>query len=98
MPQEARIHIFVSGLVQGVFFRSETKAKAQELGLLGWVKNLADGRVEILTEGEKEKLEKLIEWVKKGPASARVNGLDVEWQKYKGEFENFEIRYDLKKP
>lgn len=93
MPQKARVHILISGLVQGVFFRSETRAKAEELGLFGWVRNLEDGRVEILAEGKKEKLEKLIEWAKKGPGSARVNGLDVEWQEYKGEFKDFGIRY-----
>jgi len=93
MPEKNRVHIFVSGLVQGVFFRSETRARAEELGLFGWVRNLPDGQVEILAEGEKEKLEKLVEWVKRGPEIARVNGLDVEWQEYKGEFKDFEIRY-----
>ncbi|PIR71617.1 MAG: acylphosphatase [Candidatus Nealsonbacteria bacterium CG_4_9_14_3_um_filter_37_13] len=94
MPQKVRVHLFVSGLVQGVFFRSKTRARAEELGLFGWVRNLEDGRVEILAEGEKEKLEKLVEWAKKGPDSAKINGLDVEWQEYKGEFKDFEIRYD----
>lgn len=89
-----RVHIFVSGRVQGVFFRSETKEKAQQLGLTGWVRNLADGRVEIVAEGEKEKLEELVNWAKRGPAIARVNGLDLEWEGYQGEFENFEIKYD----
>jgi acylphosphatase len=94
MVQKARIHIFVSGQVQGVFFRAETRIKAKELGLFGWVRNLENGQVEILAEGEKEKLEKLVEWAKEGPALARVNGLKVEWQEYKGEFSQFEIRYD----
>lgn len=89
-----RVHLFVFGLVQGVFFRSETKAKAEGLGLFGWVRNLADGRVEILAEGEKEKLKKLVEWVKRGPDSARVKGVELEWQEYKGEFSRFEIKYD----
>jgi acylphosphatase len=94
MIQKARVHIFVLGQVQGVFFRAETRAKAKELGLFGWVRNLENGRVEILAEGEKEKLEKLVEWAKEGPALARVNGVKVEWQEYKGEFSQFEIRYD----
>lgn len=94
MAEKLRVHIFVSGLVQGVFFRSETRAKARELGLFGWVRNLKDGRVEILAEGEKEKLEKLIGWAKTGPDSARIDGLGVEWSEYKGEFKNFEIKYD----
>ncbi|MBZ9578564.1 acylphosphatase [Patescibacteria group bacterium] len=88
-----RAHIFVSGRVQGVFFRENTREKAEELGVFGWVKNLADGRVEAVFEGEKEKVESLIEWAKKGPEIARVNDIDVEWQEYKGEFKNFDIRY-----
>ncbi len=58
--QKTRVHILVSGLVQGVFFRAHTREKASELFLSGWVKNLPDGRVEILAEGERENLEKLI--------------------------------------
>jgi acylphosphatase len=94
MSGKARVNIFVSGLVQGVFFRSQTKNKAEELGLFGWVRNLTDGRVEILAEGEREKLEKLVDWAKKGPASARVDDLQIDWQEFKGEFGGFEIRYD----
>ena len=94
MSEKARVHIFVSGLVQGVFFRSQTKKEAKELGLFGWVRNLADGRVEILAEGERDKLEKLVNWTEKGPSSARVDGLETNWQVFKGEFEDFEIRYD----
>ena len=90
----ARVHILVSGLVQGVFFRSETKVRAEEFGLFGWVRNLEDGRVEIVAEGEKEKLEKLISWAKKGPDSARVDNLEIDWQEYQGEFSQFDIRYD----
>ena len=58
MNEEKRVHIFVSGLVQGVFFRDSTRQKAQELGITGWVRNLIDGRVEIVAEGEKGKGEK----------------------------------------
>jgi len=93
MLQKVRVRIFVSGLVHGVFFRSETENKARKLGLFGWVRNLTDGRVEILTEGEKAKLEKLVAWAKKGPDSARVDGLEIDWQEYQDEFKNFEIRY-----
>lgn len=94
MPQKTRVHIFVSGKVQGVFFRFETQVKAQELGLTGWVKNLADGRVEIVAEGEKERVEKLVNWAKRGPEMASVDGFQMEWQEYKGKFEDFEIKYD----
>lgn len=93
MPEKARVNIFVSGSVQGVFFRMETKNKAKELGLFGWVRNLADGRVEILTEGEKDKLEELVSWARKGPDSARVDDLEIDWQQFKGEFKDFEISY-----
>ncbi len=84
-----RVHVFVSGKVQGVFFRSSTKDKAQELGLSGWVRNLADGRVEALFEGKKEVVEKMIEWCKNGPEFARVTGVEVIAEDYKGEFNGF---------
>ena len=90
-----RAHIFISGRVQGIFFRQNTQKKAQKLGVTGWVKNLSDGRVEIVCEGEKEKVEEIVKWAKRGPILAKVNGLDVEWQEYRGEFNNFEIRYEL---
>lgn len=91
--KRVRAHIFVSGRVQGIFFRSHTRQKAKELGVFGWVKNLPDGRVEAVFEGEKEKVQDLIEWARKGPPFANVNGVDVEWQEYKGEFDRFEIKY-----
>ncbi len=88
----SRVNIFISGLVQGVFFRSETKKKAEEFGIFGWVRNLTDGRVEILAEGKREKIERLIDWSGKGPDSSRVDNLEIIWQEYRGEFTNFEIR------
>lgn len=60
MSDKDRAHIFVSGRVQGIFFRSSTQKKARELGLTGWVRNLQDGRVEAVFEGEKDKIEKMI--------------------------------------
>ena len=89
-----RAHIFVSGRVQGVFFRSHTAEKAGELGLTGWVRNLKDGRVEAIFEGEKEKIEKIIEWVKKGPPFSRVENFEILWEDFKREFENFKIKYN----
>lgn len=94
IAEKVRAHIFVSGRVQGVFFRENTLRKAQKLGVFGWVKNLPDGRVGAIFEGEKENVEKIIEWAKRGPIFAKVNGLEVEWQKYQDEFKNFEIKYD----
>lgn len=89
---KVRVHIFVSGRVQGVFFRHNTKKKALELGLTGWVKNLPDGRVEAVFEGERDKIDKILEWAKKGPFLAKVEKLDVKEEDYKGEFDDFEIK------
>jgi acylphosphatase len=90
---KARAHIFVSGFVQGVFFRSNTQERARQLGLKGWVRNLEDGRVEAVFEGEKEKVLKMIEWAERGPEFAKVENIEVNWEEYKGEFDDFEIRY-----
>jgi len=95
MSEKVRAHIFASGKVQGVFFRENTVKKAQQLGITGWVKNLADGRLEAVFEGEKDKVEKIVNWAKKGPFLAKVYNLEVEWQEYKGEFNNFEKKYDF---
>ena len=89
---KARLHLFVYGLVHGVFFRANTQEKANNLGLTGWVKNLNDGSVELTAEGDKEKLEELLEFCNKGPESARVDSVKKEWKEYKGEFKNFEVR------
>lgn len=94
MTQNVRTRIFISGRVQGVFFRQNTRKKVRELGITGWVKNLANGRVEVLMEGEKDKVENLIEWLRKGPIIARVDGIEVFWEEYKGEFNDFVIKYD----
>lgn len=94
MTQKIRAHIFISGRVQGVFFRDNTKKKARELELTGWVRNLPDGKVEIIVEGEKEKIQELIKWAKDGPPLASVRNLRVEWQDWQGEFTDFDIRYD----
>lgn len=93
MSDKTRTHLFISGLVQGVFFRANTAQKAKQLGLTGWLKNLPDGRVEAVFEGEKEKINQIIEWAKEGPSSAQVNDVEVENEEYKDEFNNFEIRY-----
>jgi len=87
-----RAHVLVSGKVQGVFFRSSTKDKAEELGISGWVRNLSDGRVEAIFEGEKEDVDKMVEWCRKGPEYARVTGIDVFMEDYKGEFKDFLLR------
>lgn len=91
---KVRAHIFVSGKVQGVFFRATTEEMAQILGVKGWVKNTEDGKVEVMVEGEKEKVEKLIEWLHRGPPLAKVEKVETKWEEYKGEFKDFVTRYD----
>lgn len=90
---KVRAHVFVSGMVQGVFFRSETQYEAKKRGVKGWVRNLQDGRVEAVFEGEEEKVKELINFCKRGPPGARVTSVDVMWESYTGEFKDFEIKY-----
>ena len=89
---KSRLHVIVFGIVQGVFFRANTKEQADHLDITGWVKNRTDGGVEIIAEGEKEKLESLLEWTKYGPTGARVTRHQFTWENYKEEFDFFEIR------
>jgi len=93
MNEKVRAHVVVSGRVQGVFFRAKTQEKAKELGVFGWVKNLSEGRVEAVFEGERDKVEQMVKWAKSGPPGAIVNDLNVVWEEYQAEFSNFEIRY-----
>ena len=93
MAEKLKAHIIVSGRVQRVHFREKTREKAEEFGVFGWVKNLSDGRVEAVFEGEKAKVEEMVEWARKGPFWAKVNGLKASWEEYQAEFSNFEIRY-----
>ena len=87
-----RAHIFVSGRVQGVFFRYSTLRKARQLGLTGWVRNLSDGRVEAVFEGEKSALQEMLAWAKEGPAFAKVQDLKISFEEACGQFSDFEIR------
>jgi acylphosphatase len=87
-----RAHIWISGIVQGVFFRYSTRQKAAELGISGWVRNCLDGRVETVIEGEAEKVKKMIGWCRKGPPQASVTEVKTTWEEYKGEFSGFYIR------
>ncbi len=90
---EKRAHIFVSGRVQGVFFRDHTRKWASSLGLAGWVRNLYDGRVEAVVEGEKEQIEGLIAKLKQGPPMADVTNVEVIWEDCAGEFDGFRITW-----
>jgi acylphosphatase len=91
MSCEISCHILISGRVQGVLFRAYTERLAGSLGLVGWVKNLRDGRVEVYCEGEKEKVEKLIEWCGNGPPSARVRDVELKYGEPVHQTKVFEI-------
>lgn len=88
-----RAHVYVSGWVQGVFFRYETRSLADELSIKGWVRNLPDGRVEAVFEGDETPVKRMIEFCKRGPPGARVTEVRVEWEEYRGEFKSFTIRH-----
>jgi acylphosphatase len=77
--------------VQGVGFRQQALVEAQRLGLHGWVRNLPDGRVEALAEGNKEAVEALVAWCRHGPRLARVDEIKVSWEPHRGEFGDFRI-------
>jgi acylphosphatase len=90
---KVRAHVWVNGRVQGVFFRSETQEEARKRGVKGWVRNLPDGRVEAVFEGEETLVNELIEFCKRGPPGAKVTSIKVVMENYTGEFKDFVIRY-----
>jgi acylphosphatase len=75
-----RARVRVNGSVQGVFFRVETRDRARSLGVSGWVRNVQDGAVEAVFEGPEERVESMVEWCRRGPAGARVESVDVDWE------------------
>ena len=87
-----RAHVYVSGSVQGVFFRDSARHKAEELGLAGWVKNLPDGRVEVLLEGPREKVREMLRWGEQGPPHATVEDVDAEFETPGEDLTGFEVR------
>ncbi|TGC08038.1 acylphosphatase [Methanolobus halotolerans] len=84
--------VLVSGRVQGVYFRKFTRDNATDLGLMGFVENLPDGRVKVVAEGRRADIEKLISLLEKGPSRAVVENVDVSWSSGSGEFADFSIR------
>ncbi|HVD12795.1 MAG TPA: acylphosphatase [Gaiellaceae bacterium] len=72
-----RVQIRIRGRVQGVFFRAETRSRAESLGLSGWVRNARDGSVEALFEGEPERVDSMVEWSRRGPSGAHVDEVEV---------------------
>ena len=90
---QKRIHIFVTGRVQGVFFRQSTRVIAIKNNVNGWVRNLDDGRVEIVAEGETQNIDNFVIWCKTGPANSRVDEFELIEEICNKEFEIFEVRY-----
>ncbi|HSV50335.1 MAG TPA: acylphosphatase [Candidatus Acidoferrales bacterium] len=88
---KTRAHVYVTGRVQGVFFRQNTKRQAQSKGVLGWVRNLEDGRVEAVFEGDEEAVKMVVEFCKVGPKAAQVTDVKVDWEPYREEFQTFSI-------
>ncbi len=88
-----RIRAFVSGRVQGVYFRAETRQQAFQLCVTGWVRNLPDGRVEVLAEGNEQSVRDLISWCRQGPPRSRVDQVEECIEIYTGEYDSFEITY-----
>lgn len=86
-----QLHLVVRGRVQGVYFRASTQREARRLGLTGWVKNRADGSVEILAEGEEDAIRDLHGWAQRGPSAARVDRVESRWRSFTGEYPDFRI-------
>jgi acylphosphatase len=91
-PERARVHLFVSGVVQGVSFRFYTAEEARRLGVAGWVRNLADGRVEVEAEGDRAALEKLVGFCRRGPPAAQVDAVAATWSAFRGDLGPFAAR------
>ena len=87
-----QVHLIISGVVQGVLFRAGASRAAYALKLNGFVRNLSNGNVEVLAEGDEEALQKLIDWCRKGPLGARVDHIEMTWGEAKGQFDQFQIR------
>ena len=88
-----RVHLNVVGQVQGVFYRAGARREALRLGLTGWVRNLPDGSVEVIAEGEENQVEKLINWCRRGPPLAIVRSVEVNREPPVNEFETFRVKY-----
>ncbi len=92
MAERARVHLLVSGLVQGVAFRAYTVDEARRLGVAGWVRNLADGRVEVEAEGDRAALDGLVRFCRRGPPAAQVDDVEATWKAFAGDLGPFAQR------
>lgn len=93
IPMTKRVHVFYAGRVQGVGFRMTVEETAQALGVVGWVKNLRDGRVELIAEAEELQLNRFLEALRTGPMKNFIQRIDVTWGHASDTFDEFEIRY-----
>lgn len=93
MEKKVRAHAIITGRVQGVWFRMETKQAADGNGVCGWVRNKRDGSVEAVFEGAESAVKSTLDWCWKGPPMADVDNVDVTWEPYAGEFDRFEVTY-----
>jgi acylphosphatase len=89
MQDKVRAHARITGIVQGVFFRLETQRAAERIGVCGWVRNRRDGSVEAVFEGDRDRVEAVLEWCRHGPPRAVVSQVDVRWEEYTGEYTDF---------
>lgn len=87
--RKVRAHLVIEGIVQGVFFRANTVDVARMHSVNGWVRNRPEGTVEAILEGEEESVKKVIEWCQSGPPRARVDRVNVHWEDFKDEFDDF---------
>jgi len=93
MAEKVRVHAIISGRVQGVFFRMETKKKADACRVFGWVKNLPEGTVEAIFEGERSRVEEVVAWCRQGPPASIVKQVSISEQPFTGEWDRFNVTY-----
>jgi acylphosphatase len=91
---KTRVHVVISGQVQGVWYRASTKQKAEELGLVGWVKNTSDGNVEAVFEGDESTVTEMIAWCRKGPPLAQVTDVKISRKRVGGTCTDFSVLRD----
>ncbi len=91
--KKRRVHVWIRGRVQGVFFRAYTRDAAQQIGVTGWVRNLPDGRVEAVFEGESDRVERMIEWCREGSPMSRIENVDLLEEVYAGDFDGLAITH-----
>lgn len=88
-----RVYVLIEGRVQGVFFRATARDLARKLKIKGWIRNRRDGKVELTLEGEEDAVDKMLDWCHQGPSGALVTRVEIKPEPFKGEFEEFTIKY-----